>query len=69
MIQALKELLERSPFQPFQIVTSSGDKYAISNPHLVAVGKGVIFIFKPDDHFAFVRNNQITSFESAQRAA
>ncbi len=69
MIQALKDLLDRHPFEPFKIVTASGDKYTISDPHLVAVGKDTIFIYTRDDHFAFVRNNQITAVESLRSAA
>ncbi len=69
MMETLKELLNRTPFQPFHIVTASGDKYVIENPDLVAVGKDVVFVFTPDDHFAFVRNNQITAVESSRNAA
>ena len=69
MMEALKELLERTPFQTFRIVTASGDKYEINNPHIVAVGKDMVFVFTADDHFAFVRNNQITAVESVRSAA
>lgn len=69
MIEALKELLDKDPFQPFRIVTSSGDKYEITNPHLVAIGKDTTFVFDPQDHFWFIRNNQITAVESVRSAA
>ena len=69
MIEALKELLHKNPFEPFRIVTSSGLAYPITNPDLVAVGKDTIFIYTSDDHFAFVRNNQITAVESTRTAA
>ena len=69
MIEQLKELLDREPFQTFRIVTASGDKYEISDPHLVAMGKDTIFVYTRNDHFAFVRNNQITALESTRSAA
>ncbi len=66
LMNTLTELLDKSPFQSFKIFTSSGDKYLIKNPHLVAVGRDVVFIFTADGHFAFVRNNQITAVQSSR---
>jgi hypothetical protein len=69
MMETLKELLDKEPFQSFKIVTASGDKYQIDNPHLVAIGKDQVFIFTVNDHFAFLRNNQISALESVKTAA
>ena len=69
MIESINELLDREPFQPFRIVTASGEKYEITNPRLVAVGRDQIFIFDHADHFVFIRNNQITAVESIRSAA
>jgi hypothetical protein len=70
MIESLKELLDKSPFQPFKIVTASGDKYDVLNPHLVAVGKSQInYFFPKSDRWVFIRLNQITAFESPHQAA
>jgi len=70
MLDSLMELLNKTPFQPFRIVTASGDKYDVENPHLVAVGASQINYFYPkSDRWVFVRLNQITAFESAVQAA
>ncbi len=69
MIEALNELLDRHPFQPFRIVTASGEQYQIDKPRLVAVGKDTIFLYLEGDHFTFIRNNQITAVESTRTAA
>lgn len=69
MLESLKGLLHKTPFQPFRIVTASGEKYDVVNPDLLAVGKDTIFIYTSGDHFAFVRNNQITAIESVRTAA
>jgi hypothetical protein len=69
ILESLKELVDKEPFQPFRIVTASGDKYEIVDPHLVAIGKDQIFIYTAGDHFVFVRNRQITAVESIRTAA
>lgn len=70
MLDSLQELLERHPFEPFRIVTASGDKYDVENPHLVALGASQISYFYPrSDRWVFIRLNQITAFESANKAA
>jgi hypothetical protein len=70
MLESLKELLHRQPFQPFQIVTASGDKYEVENPDLIAVGASQINYFFPrSDRWVFIRLNQITALESGTRAA
>jgi hypothetical protein len=70
MLESLKELLTHSPFQPFKIVTASGDKYEVEYAHLVALGESQISYFYPkSDRWVFLRLNQIAAFESAQQAA
>ena len=70
MIESLKELLDKSPFQPFKIVTASGDKYDVLNPYLVAVGKSQLnYFFPKSDRWVLIRLNQITALESAHQAA
>ena len=38
MRDTLKEMLDRDPFRPFHIVLMSGDRYEVTNPHLVGMG-------------------------------
>lgn len=46
-----KELLKqlrKQPFQPFEVVTSSGDRYPVRHPELALLSEGgVLYIFKP----------------------
>jgi len=66
----LKDLLEKAPFEPFRIVTNSGEKYNVENPHDIALLEGRIFYARPDGHrWVFIRTNQITAFESLEQAA
>ena len=66
MVESLLELLHKTPFQPFKIVTGSGDKYEVQDSSLVAVGQLMINYFYPrSDRWVFLRLNQITALESA----
>ena len=70
MIQIIRDMLHRDPFQPFRIITTSGDRYDITNPDLVAIGESVLFYcFPRSDRFIHIRHNQIVSVEAAQHAA
>lgn len=69
MLETLRELLEREPFQVFRIVLTSGDRYEVSDPHLVAIGETQIFYCYPkSDRFSFIRLNQIAAIDMAQAA-
>ena len=70
MLESIEELLNRQPFEAFLIVTASGDKYEVRNPHLVALGESQInYFFPKSDRWTFIRLNQITALESAGKAA
>ena len=69
MPEDIKDLLERSPFEPFVIVTSSGEKYLIEDPHSVALMSGRLFVAPKNEKWAFVSNHQITALEPAPKAA
>jgi hypothetical protein len=69
MPEDIKELLERMPFEPFVIVTSSGEKYLIDNPHGVALMTGRVFAAPRNDKWAFIKIGQITALEAAPKAA
>jgi hypothetical protein len=42
MIGAIREMLERSPFVPFQVVMSSGDRISIENADLAVLDDVVL---------------------------
>ena len=69
MPEDIKELLERSPFEAFVIVTSSGEKYLVDDPHSVALMTGRVFVAPKNDKWAFIRIGQISALEAAPKAA
>ncbi len=69
MSDDIKELLEKIPFEPFFIVTSSGDKYLIDNPHAVALMTGRVFVAPKNEKWAFIKVGQIAALEGATKAA
>lgn len=48
ILNDIRERLSRDPFEPFLIRSSSGEGYAIANPHLVALMKSKVFIAFPN---------------------
>jgi hypothetical protein len=69
MGEDIKELLEKIPFEPFFIVTSSGDKYLIDNPHAVALMTGRVFVAPQNEKWVFIKIGQIAALEGAGKAA
>jgi hypothetical protein len=70
MLQTIRELPDRAPFQPFRIVLTSGDRYEVTYPHRITVMETQIFYCWPrSDRFSFIRVNQIASVDMLQTAA
>ena len=64
MREEIIELLNRDPFVPFTIVTTSGREYAVANPHLVALGQSLLHVFFPkSDRSATLRITEVVSLE------
>jgi hypothetical protein len=64
MLEDLRELLNRDPFVPFRIVSTSGSTYEVANPLQIAVGETQLNYYYPrSDKWAILRLNQIASFE------
>jgi hypothetical protein len=64
-VETIRELLDRDPFEPFRIVTSSGESYVIRNPHLVAMMKSRLFVAMADgDRWTFVNYLHITAVDA-----
>ncbi len=64
MLATLREMLERQPFVPFQIVMSSGDRVRIEHPELVAIGKDqVIYCFPRSNSLAYLRLSQVVMYQ------
>jgi hypothetical protein len=70
MLTQLQAHLDREPFQPFRIVTTSGDRYEVLNPHTVAIAQTYLFYaFPRSDRSAHVRLNQIVALETVEKSA
>jgi hypothetical protein len=69
MIEDLKEFLDREPFAAFRIVVSSGDRYEVTSPYQIAIGRTQLdYYFPRSDRKAVVRMNQIVAFENSEQA-
>lgn len=70
MLDSIRDLLEREPFHPFRIVLTSGDRYEITDPHLIAIGESQIFhCYLRSDRFSFIRISQIAAVGLIETAA
>ncbi|MCL2646756.1 MAG: hypothetical protein FWD61_07090 [Phycisphaerales bacterium] len=62
--KAIQELLDKEPFRPFNIVTSSGKAYPVNNPRLVVVLRGDVFYAYPKkDRWTTIAISHITSID------
>jgi len=59
--EELRRYWRKDPFVPFEIVASSGDRYAITDPGLIAFGSNVIIIALRRTGIQLVRKNQIVA--------
>jgi len=63
----IKELLERRPFQPFEVRMTDGNVYQVRYPGYAFVLKAMLFIGDPDaDTVAFCALDQIASVNVPQ---
>lgn len=55
IVNAIRERLEREPFQPFRVRASSGKAYTVRNPGLVVLLKSEVLIAEPNsDNFSLI---------------
>jgi hypothetical protein len=57
----LRRYLTATPFVPFDIVTSSGDRYAVEERLQMAMGGSAIVLVLPKTGIQLIRKNQITA--------
>jgi hypothetical protein len=63
----LRDLLQRTPFQPFRVILTSGTTYEIHNPEMAALLPRVLFVALPsEDRYATVPLMHIASIEVMQ---
>ena len=59
----IRDTLRREPFEPFRIVTSSGESYSVRDPQSVAIMKSRLFIALPDDSSTLVPYLHVSAIE------
>jgi hypothetical protein len=65
----LRSMLERRPFQPFEIRMSSGDVYQVRYPSCAALGRAVLVILDPDsEEMVICALEQMDSINAPQSA-
>jgi hypothetical protein len=68
MLETIKEMLERDPFVPFQIVMNSGDRIAIENSSLASMGDTeLMYCYPRSTRIVHLRLNQITMLEQQEQ--
>lgn len=66
MIATIREKLEQVPFEPFDVRTSAGKVYRVSNPGLVVLMKSKMFVAERNsDRAATLSYLHITAIEDA----
>ena len=69
-VEQLDRLHKARPFRPFRIIVTSGDRYEVQNPDLVAIGQTELLYFFPrSDRWASIRLSQVVFAETMQPAA
>lgn len=67
MLENIKALKHREPFVKFEIVMTSGDRYQIENPDILAIGKSELaYYFPKSNRVAFLRTNQVAAVEQLE---
>jgi hypothetical protein len=63
-IDDIRELKHREPFIPFQVVMTSGDRYTIENPDLLAVSDSkLVYCMPRTERVVYLRLNQIVAID------
>jgi hypothetical protein len=62
----LMRLLDITPFQPFSLVLTSGDRYEMTERHDVAIKKNsnTVVVLHPKTGLSFLRKNQIVAVDA-----
>lgn len=64
---SLRDVLDRDPFEPLRIVTSTGESFVIRDPHSVALMKSQVFIAqRASDRTTFIPYLHVATVETIQ---
>ncbi|MEX2219904.1 MAG: hypothetical protein WD749_14225 [Phycisphaerales bacterium] len=62
--EAIQDMLDQEPLQPFRLCLSSGESYDVMNPHTVALMKSRAFVALPNERWTFVSYLHIAALEA-----
>jgi hypothetical protein len=66
-LDTIRDLKKREPFQPFQIVMTSGDRYLIEIADALAIGTSQLHYYLPrSDRAVHMRLSQIATVEEME---
>ena len=66
--EELAHLALAQPFIPFDIVTSSGERYEVTSPLELAVGENAVVVLLPKTGVQILRKTQITALHVREPA-
>ena len=67
--EAIEKLLQRQPFEPFEVQVSSGTVFQVRHPEMVVLGKSKLFIYDTtSDMMDIVALLHITNIRTLQAA-
>ncbi len=64
----LRKAARAVPFVPFEILTTSGEKYEISDSIEIAVGSSTVVVVLPKTGVQMIRKNQIMAIHTHEPA-
>lgn len=67
--EELRKYILATPFIPFDLVTTSGDRYEVTDNIQVAMGANSVGVFLPKRGFQLIRKNQIVAIHVHEPAA
>lgn len=67
--ETIREYVQRQPFEPFEIVMSSGEKHQVKHPEFVIVSPGRLVVVDPvTDRMASLSLMHVTEAHTLQAA-
>lgn len=64
----IEKLLRREPFEPFEVILTSGDRYTVTGPFSLAFRGNSVVLFPPKQAHVFFRKSQIVAVEVPEPA-
>ena len=66
--ESMREVLQRQPFEPFEIRLTSGEKHEVRHPEMALLLRSRLVIALPDDRMVICPLLHIASVETLQTA-